>query len=573
MQATTNLGLKKPETNEFVNISDLNENADMIDLAIGKMKPLDADITVYVSTTGSDTTGDGTSENPYETITYALRTVPKNLGDRTATINIADGTYAEDVTATGFYAGSIRIRSNVENSFNTNCVVQSFTVWTCSANITLQGLTVVEQTNKDAIYIVNTRMVNVNYVKCLKENPTTSCVMCVGSYVSINNCELLNHFRAVYATEGGNVFINGSRTTGNIVGLAGSIISNQNSSISGNIVVNPGGIQISSYGAKIGTLVNDVALYVATTGSDISGNGSVGNPFKTIQYALNTLPKDLGGYGVTIVVADGTYNESLYISGFKTGTLYIKSGHPGVLSSLTKITSIGCNNNSCYIAIDGFEITTVLTDGIVCNSCANILINSVRSVGIANTFSAIFATETNLFRVYHCELSNKKYAVRVINTKGYVQSSTGTGNEISIQSASASIIHLGGLRPDGTLQQVYGGVFFYENGTQISDIITSGLSCTWGTISGGYIRHGNLNGQAMITIQLFILTSVAVTAYTAYYVTGFPRVDTTNVAVTFAPQNAVSNCYLDGTTLYFMPNANIGSGAGFLLNATYKTNS
>ncbi|MFT4107612.1 MAG: hypothetical protein QM657_17790 [Lacrimispora sp.] len=34
MQNTSNLGLKKPETNEYINISDLNENADIIDAAM-----------------------------------------------------------------------------------------------------------------------------------------------------------------------------------------------------------------------------------------------------------------------------------------------------------------------------------------------------------------------------------------------------------------------------------------------------------------------------------------------------------------------------------------------------------
>lgn len=45
MKTTTNLGLKKPETNEYVSVSDLNYNADAIDEAISsKINALNGDI-------------------------------------------------------------------------------------------------------------------------------------------------------------------------------------------------------------------------------------------------------------------------------------------------------------------------------------------------------------------------------------------------------------------------------------------------------------------------------------------------------------------------------------------------
>lgn len=538
-------------------------------------KPLDADMTVYVATTGSDTTGDGTSSNPYETITYALSTIPKNLGDHTATINVADGTYAEDVKASGFYSGFLTICSSAENSFNANCVVQSLAVWTCFANVKLQGLTVAEETNKNAIHIVNSHTVDVSYIRSLKENPTTSCVVCVKSYVSIAYCELSNHLRAVYATEGSTVFLDNS-TVGDILNLAGSIVTSRNSSFIGSAVVNPGGVLVSPYGAKIGTLSTDVTLYVATTGSDLTGDGTSAKPFKTIQYAINALPKDLGGYDATIIVADGNYSESLFVAGFKTGTLYIKSEHPGIVSSATKVISIDCRHNTSYIAFDGFEVTTTLTNSIVCNSCANVIFNSIRSVGVTSTFSGIQATEVNLFRVYNCELSNKKNAVFVINTKGYVQFTTGIGNTVGIQCQSASVIHLGGSRPSGALNQLYGGVILNENGTQISGLITSGLSCTWGTISGGYVRHGNLNGVAMVTIQMGVKTTITLNPGSYYKISGFPLPVGGNTAVTATAQTWVENCWLDASngTINYLPRSELSSSLyTILFNVTYLTNS
>lgn len=62
---------------------------------------------VYVSTTGNDTTGNGTSAKPYATIDRALKSIPKDLNGNTAQIYIADGTYL-GFTVTGFYNGYIR---------------------------------------------------------------------------------------------------------------------------------------------------------------------------------------------------------------------------------------------------------------------------------------------------------------------------------------------------------------------------------------------------------------------------------------------------------------------------------
>lgn len=66
-----------------------------------------SNLTVYVSTTGNDTTGKGTSAAPYRTITKALSTIPKNLNGNTVILNIAEGTYSEDVTISNYTAGLI----------------------------------------------------------------------------------------------------------------------------------------------------------------------------------------------------------------------------------------------------------------------------------------------------------------------------------------------------------------------------------------------------------------------------------------------------------------------------------
>ena len=58
--------------------------------------------TVYVSTSGSDDTGAGTEASPYRTITKALSTIPRIIGDKVVTLYIATGTYNESVVISGF---------------------------------------------------------------------------------------------------------------------------------------------------------------------------------------------------------------------------------------------------------------------------------------------------------------------------------------------------------------------------------------------------------------------------------------------------------------------------------------
>lgn len=68
---------------------------------------LDGNKTVYVAVSGSDRTGDGSSTSPYQTITKALSSIPKNLNGYTATVYIASGTYPEKLYINGFTGGTL----------------------------------------------------------------------------------------------------------------------------------------------------------------------------------------------------------------------------------------------------------------------------------------------------------------------------------------------------------------------------------------------------------------------------------------------------------------------------------
>lgn len=72
---------------------------------------------------------------------------------------------------------------------------------------------------------------------------------------------------------------------------------------------NPHGVTAAQAGAK-GLISSSTTIYVATTGSDTTGDGSATAPFASISQALASIKHKLiaSGVTVTIQVADGTYS-------------------------------------------------------------------------------------------------------------------------------------------------------------------------------------------------------------------------------------------------------------------------
>lgn len=92
---------------------------------------IESDKTFYVSTTGSDTTGDGTSGNPWKTIHHALDYLDNFAihNDATVTIQLADGTYSytSSIIVSHPHGGNITIEGNTTTPSNvliqhTGCV-------------------------------------------------------------------------------------------------------------------------------------------------------------------------------------------------------------------------------------------------------------------------------------------------------------------------------------------------------------------------------------------------------------------------------------------------------------------
>lgn len=92
------------------------------------------------------------------------------------------------------------------------------------------------------------------------------------------------------------------------------------------------------------SLTANTTFYVATTGSDITGDGSSGSPWLTLQHASDYVQKyiDLSGYTVTISVASGTYTSGVLVT----------SPYVGETSSTGSVIFQGDTTNpaNCFIS-------------------------------------------------------------------------------------------------------------------------------------------------------------------------------------------------------------------------------
>ena len=107
----------------------------------------------YISPTGSDSTGTGTSGSPWATLAHALSHVPQVLTGN-YTINVADGTYPEPINLIGFVSSGFQLQIAGDNTTPANVIfsgtmtgcglASSFTTSVCSSGpllATISGVT------------------------------------------------------------------------------------------------------------------------------------------------------------------------------------------------------------------------------------------------------------------------------------------------------------------------------------------------------------------------------------------------------------------------------------------------
>lgn len=209
-----------------------------------------------------------------------------------------------------------------------------------------------------------------------------------------------------------------------------------------------------------------VTRYVhAITGSDDTGDGTQSKPYKTIQKAINSLPKVLSGYNATINISSGTYNEAVVIDGF-AGKLLI-TGVSGATVNVTSLTVSACTvliSNMTLKATSSGSAIEVTNGGALLSTSGNLATHNT-STGTSGV------TVTNMSRLY------------VANTL----TATGIGGGSAIVCSNGGMAHvytLAGSNKNNGFEANHGGKITYVN----SSFTPSGaLSATY---TGGRIYNG-----------------------------------------------------------------------------------
>lgn len=324
-------------------------------------------------------------------------------------------------------------------------------------------------------------------------------------------------------------------------------------------------------------LTSDANIYVSTTGSDTTGDGTSAKPYKTIQYALSTIPKDLGGYAATINVASGLYLEStIVIDAFHGGTLFLSSDTKDTIVDTCKLNGLMIIRYcSAMVYINGFNFIDSNNNMINVSNCASTNISYCQST-VSSSKDGIYYGSSRGY-VLECKVANRASALYA-NLSTVHSSSWNAGsinNTTALISINSATISKYGIQPSGTSAEWQSsGQIISQSGTQISDLITSGLSCTWGTIQGGYYKVGNIIGVSQVIVQLRVTITSPLSGGQYYVITGFPPI-ANNIDMSCNANNVsmTASCYINyAGTISYTPSVNISAGNSFALGTTYITN-
>jgi hypothetical protein len=567
-----------------------------------KGRYLEADVTYYVATTGSDDSGEGTQNKPFKTIQKAMNIVPKDLGGYTVTINVAEGTHVEKLTLNGYFSGKFILTGPISGNAvidggrerhiisNNSCAVEvAYLQFKCPTAIpAYDGL--VNCTNNSFLTFLFCTFDGINTV----ETTNSLGVNIVGSIVELDTCVFNNCTVCIYspvlndkANPPGQIAIRKCTGDNNVRAYIcqGSILQLKDSFLptaTETPIIATGGLVVRNTGALIGALQTYTTYYVATTGSDTTGDGTPAKPYKTIQYAINALPKNLGGFTATINVANGTYVENLYIYDYTDGTIIIKSQSytDTVNDACVIFGSVTIGRTTAFVHINSIkvDIPSASSDSVIIDRCSLVRLAYIKVVKSNLSNNAIYASSDSSINLISCEISNHLRAIHVDYSKAYVSNCTGTGNTYGIYSASGGDVRIWGTTPDGTTKSMTGGggTIFYDSGTQLTGLINTGLSCTWASLYGGYVRHGSPTSRAMVTIQIRVTITTALSAGVEYSVNGFPPM-TSYALYALVPVNCnypgvIQQAFMDTNgSIRITPNKALSTSDAFVLGCTYLT--
>lgn len=191
-----------------------------------------ADITYYVSTTGSDSNDGLSAGNPLRNIQTAINKIPQ-IVNHIVTIIVAVGTYSEDVVLSGFVGkGSINILG--DTALSDNYKINSFTSSKCNCTLGLRGFRAIT-TTRIGFDIGYCTFIRIDYCKCIDSAMSQFAFNSMASYTWIVNCTASNKDTGVKCSTGTVLSANVSGTGNNnaLAALQGGVIAKEGGQPSG----------------------------------------------------------------------------------------------------------------------------------------------------------------------------------------------------------------------------------------------------------------------------------------------------------------------------------------------------
>ena len=188
--------------------------------------------------------------------------------------------------------------------------------------------------------------------------------------------------------------------------------------------------------SQLPQLHQNVVLHVnASTGND-DNSGTKELPFATIQAALNSLPKNLSGYSVEIMIAPGTY-PSFTVEGFYGGGRFYAPS-----------MSLKQDGESAPVVDGAVLIYGVLASvyiyglkfpkGISSYIVTELFMQNIEVEGNTDGYGIRALSTTNL-SVYNSSVSNAAVsAVTIAHGTGYIYNLGGSGNACAVSSGDTS---------------------------------------------------------------------------------------------------------------------------------------
>ena len=283
-----------------------------------------ADMTLYVRTDGNDA-NDGSANDAahaLKTIQAAINKIPQVV-NHTVTVNVAAGTYAEDVYVRGFSGKSaININGNVSAIASAH-FINSITVAGCAIHVNVTGLKALTTTAHGFTYV---RSFGGGLTYCAADVSAMGVYGCMvaRSTVQVDQCSFSNRGVAEIAGIGGVIYSSNNTGAGNNVGLKteqGGIIKKLGTQPWATVLEDGTGGLIINADGTLGGAVGSSIMGQGTPIPALSGTMTVtmDGSAKSITPNGNCVFNATGGYsGQTCTFYIGTSGTTSYTLTFGT---------------------------------------------------------------------------------------------------------------------------------------------------------------------------------------------------------------------------------------------------------------